>query len=309
MHARGRTLVGGGSIESDTSLNMAACLRSAVRRTTGAETSPAASFAVSHSGTSKNRSYSSDATKLSANDSTSFPFRFMDVHARAARDPHREQFFEVPIRGFVRTVLSAPQREEEKETGPINVGPKRPRSEELYRQRSGKEEPMSKLETPMTEAFWQRHANGAYLPEYCLVRRSKDIDCGSRLADAVILPDKPHGRGSIREYPTLKDLNVIVVQTKAERMGMYLMGQAVFSAQLVKVHRQAASVRSILLCTRVDNVLLPFLKSYPEVEVWTCDPNNSYDCKPITRPIDSYCGGDEQMFGAKEQVSRRGQSD
>jgi hypothetical protein len=48
-------------------------------------------------GTSKNRSYSSDATKLSANDSASFPFRFMDVHARAARDPHREQFFEVPI--------------------------------------------------------------------------------------------------------------------------------------------------------------------------------------------------------------------
>src|SRR5207248_8954747 len=45
-------------------------------------------------GTSKNRSYSSDATKLSANDSASFPFRFMDVHARAARDPHREQFFE-----------------------------------------------------------------------------------------------------------------------------------------------------------------------------------------------------------------------
>jgi hypothetical protein len=49
-------------------------------------------------GTSKNRSYSSDATKLSANDSASFPFRFMDVHARAARDPHREQFFEVPLR-------------------------------------------------------------------------------------------------------------------------------------------------------------------------------------------------------------------
>src|SRR6266550_8682283 len=100
MHPRGRTLVGGGSIESDTSLNMAACLRSAVRRTTGAETSPAASFSVSLEGTSKNRSYSSDATKLSANDSASFPFRFMDVHARAARDPHREQFFEVPIRGF-----------------------------------------------------------------------------------------------------------------------------------------------------------------------------------------------------------------
>jgi hypothetical protein len=65
-------------------------------------------------------------------------------------------------------------------------------------------------------------------------------------------------------------------------MGMYLMGQAVFSARLVKEHQKAAFVRSILLCTCADSVLLPFLKPYPEVEVWTCDPNNSYICKPIT---------------------------
>src|SRR6266511_4778937 len=59
-------------------------------------------------GTSKNRSYSSDATKLSANDSASFPFRFMDVHARAARDPHREQFFEVPLLFFFDTQRENP---------------------------------------------------------------------------------------------------------------------------------------------------------------------------------------------------------
>ena len=48
-------------------------------------------------GTSKNRRDSSDATKLPANDSGSFPFRFIDVHAGAARDRYREQFFEVPL--------------------------------------------------------------------------------------------------------------------------------------------------------------------------------------------------------------------
>jgi hypothetical protein len=48
-----------------------------------------------------------------------------------------------------------------------------------------------------------------------------------------------------------------------------------------KDHQKAASVRSILLCTGVDNVLLPFLNPYPEVEVWTCDPNNSYNSAPI----------------------------
>jgi hypothetical protein len=48
-------------------------------------------------GTSKNRRYSCDATKLPTNDSASFPFRFIDVHAGAARDRYREQFFEVPF--------------------------------------------------------------------------------------------------------------------------------------------------------------------------------------------------------------------
>jgi hypothetical protein len=60
---------------------------------------------IYHEGTSKNRSYSSDATKLSANDSASFPFRFMDAHARAARDPHREQFFEVPMTVITTTLV------------------------------------------------------------------------------------------------------------------------------------------------------------------------------------------------------------
>jgi hypothetical protein len=48
-------------------------------------------------GTSKNRPCSSDATKLPANDSVSFPFRFINVHSEAVSDRQRKQFFEVPI--------------------------------------------------------------------------------------------------------------------------------------------------------------------------------------------------------------------
>src|ERR1700716_3630633 len=48
-------------------------------------------------GTSKNRPYSSNATKLPANDSASFPFRFINVHSEAVSDRQRDQFFEVPI--------------------------------------------------------------------------------------------------------------------------------------------------------------------------------------------------------------------
>ena len=127
---------------------------------------------------------------------------------------------------------------------------------------------MSKRGTPMTEAFWQQHARGAYIPEYCIVRRAGD--CGGRYVDALILPDEPHGRARFADYATLTGRNVIVVQTKAARMGMYLMGQALFSARLA-LARGAKSVRAILLCTAPDSVLLPLLKDFPEVEVWVCD--------------------------------------
>jgi hypothetical protein len=70
--------------------------------------------------------------------------------------------------------------------------------------------------------------------------------------------------------PKLSKPNVIVVQTKAARMGMYLMGQALFSARLA-LARGAKSVRSILLCTAPDGVLLPLLKDFPEGEVWVYD--------------------------------------
>ena len=89
---------------------------------------------------------------------------------------------------------------------------------------------MSMHETPMTEGFWETCANGAFLSEYCLVQRAPG--CGRRAVDAIILPDEPQGRATAGDYPSLAGRNVIVVQTKRGRMGMYLMGQAVFSAQL-----------------------------------------------------------------------------
>ena len=128
----------------------------------------------------------------------------------------------------------------------------------------------------MTEAFWQGYARGAYIPEYCLVRPTRH--CGVRLVDAVILPDEPHGRARFQDYSSLAGRNVILVQTKARRLGMYLMGQAVFSARLAK-KLGAKSVRSILLCTKSDSTLLPLLlEEFPEVEVWICDENNPGIC-------------------------------
>lgn len=91
-----------------------------------------------------------------------------------------------------------------------------------------------------------------------------------RLADAVILPDEPHQKASFRDYPDLQGRNVVVVQTKAARLGMYLMGQGVFSAELIKTH-QVRSVRSVMIATKSDAALLPLLEGFPGTEVWIAD--------------------------------------
>ncbi len=124
----------------------------------------------------------------------------------------------------------------------------------------------------MTEGFWQAAMRGAFLPEYPLVRRPGP-DARQRWADAVILPDEPHGHARVADYPGLAGRNVVVVQTKTGRMGMHLMGQALFSAALVR-GLDAASVRSILLCHRADRALLPLLAPFPEVEVWLSHLDN-----------------------------------
>ena len=89
---------------------------------------------------------------------------------------------------------------------------------------------------------------------------------GRRLLDAVILPDLPRKRADWR-HVNLAGQRVIVVQAKAHRLGMYLKGQAIFSAQLVRTRFAPVSVRSVILCSKDDTVLRKYLASYPDVEV------------------------------------------
>lgn len=128
----------------------------------------------------------------------------------------------------------------------------------------------------MTEGFWQAEARGAFIAEYPLVFRAEDQS--PRRVDALILPDQPHGRAHFSDYPYISGQHVIIVQTKTGRMGMYLMGQALFSARLA-LAAGAASVRSILLCHKTDAALLPLLAPFPEVEVWVSDPVNPLACQ------------------------------
>ena len=125
---------------------------------------------------------------------------------------------------------------------------------------------MSKHETPMIELYW-RQIGGTLVEEYYAVPRSPSH--GPRWIDAIILP-----RGPREKRPSsgvsLAGQEVIVVQAKAGRLGMDLMGQALFSMELIKEKLNPSSVRSVALCGKDDSVLRPLLERHG-VEVVVID--------------------------------------
>ncbi len=118
---------------------------------------------------------------------------------------------------------------------------------------------MSKHETPMTRLFWET-VGGLLAEEFCLVRRGQS--CGTRLADAVILPNRDKRIVEPGERIDLTGEHVIVVQAKASRLGMYLMGQTLFSAELLRSQFRPASVEAVALCLKDDSVLRPLLEAH-----------------------------------------------
>jgi hypothetical protein len=126
---------------------------------------------------------------------------------------------------------------------------------------------MSKLETPLTRAYWEK-VGGTLVEEFYAVQSSST--CGKRVIDGVII------RGGKKYIARSGEVNlagkdIIIVQTKAGRLGMYLMGQAFFSAELMKRFKPA-SILSVALCLKDDSVLRPIFESYPnmKVEVISC---------------------------------------
>lgn len=85
-------------------------------------------------------------------------------------------------------------------------------------------------------------------------------DRGRRLLDGLILPDGPHEIRSSGEVD-VKGQDVVVVQTKANRLGMYLLGQAFFSARLIESF-SPRSIRTVAICIKGDAVLEPIARKY-----------------------------------------------
>jgi hypothetical protein len=78
--------------------------------------------------------------------------------------------------------------------------------------------------------------------------------------DGVIVLGGPFKRRPARDVE-LEGKDIVIIQAKAARLGMYLLGQAVFSRRLMERFRPA-SIRSVAICIKGDEVLEPLAREY-----------------------------------------------
>lgn len=109
---------------------------------------------------------------------------------------------------------------------------------------------MSKHETWRTRKYWDQ-VGGLLIEEFMTVRATKDQ--GRRVLDGLIVLGEPKAIHSGNTFD-IKGRDVIVIQTKASRIGMYLLGQAYFSKLLLEKH-EPKSIKSVAICGKGDLVM------------------------------------------------------
>ena len=116
---------------------------------------------------------------------------------------------------------------------------------------------MSKKETPLTRRYWEE-ISGTLIEEFLAVPKGKNNS--QRLIDGVILlgEDKKIVKW---DQVVIENKDIVILQTKANRLGMYLMGQALFSIELMKKFNPR-SIRSVMICTKDDEVMRNISEKY-----------------------------------------------
>jgi len=111
----------------------------------------------------------------------------------------------------------------------------------------------------MTRWYWQQ-VGGLLIEEFQVV--SQGNGQGRRLVDGLIVYGEPTQAAVSRQFD-LVGRDVTVLQAKARRLGMTLMGQCLFSRDLLR-NLGARSVRSVALCTADDLTLRPLLEQHDD---------------------------------------------
>ena len=122
---------------------------------------------------------------------------------------------------------------------------------------------MSKHETWRTRKYWDQ-IGGLLIEEFVVVKATKDQ--GSRVLDGLIVLGEPKSIHTNNTFD-IQNRDVIIIQTKASRLGMYLLGQAYFSKFLVEKHKPR-SIKSVAICGRGDLVMEELAEKH-DVEIIT----------------------------------------
>ena len=109
---------------------------------------------------------------------------------------------------------------------------------------------MSKHETWRTRMYWES-VGGLLIEEFIAVSGTKHQ--GRRPVDGLIVLGEDKALSSDTTYD-IAGKDVMVIQTKQSRLGMYLLGQAYFSKVLIQ-KLGARSVKSVAICGRGDAVM------------------------------------------------------
>ncbi len=122
---------------------------------------------------------------------------------------------------------------------------------------------MSKKETPMLRRYWEQ-VGGILIEEFMAVKKTSE--CGRRLIDGVIILDAEPKKVCRQNDVSIEGKDIIVVQVKARRLGMTLMGQTLFSKRLMEKFRPL-KITSVALCKEDDSVLRPLLEKHDGCKV------------------------------------------
>tara|TARA_B100000989_G_C19460242_1_gene435878 strand:+ start:590 stop:982 length:393 start_codon:yes stop_codon:yes gene_type:complete len=126
---------------------------------------------------------------------------------------------------------------------------------------------MSKHETWRTKLYWES-VGGLLIEEFMSIKGNKDQ--GKRPVDGLIILGEKKGIFKGNTYD-ISGKDVIVIQTKRGRIGMYLLGQAYFSRFLIEKHKPK-SVKSVAICGRNDKVMQELADQH-DVEIVVIEEN------------------------------------
>ena len=120
---------------------------------------------------------------------------------------------------------------------------------------------MSKHETWRTRKYWES-IGGLLIEEFVAIKPSQNQ--GIRIIDGIIVLGQPKQIHE-KNHHDIAGQDVICIQTKKNRLGMNVMGQAFFSRELLK-RFNPKSIKTVIVCGKDDLVLRKLCEQY-EMEV------------------------------------------